>query len=153
TRATTARSCSTRTGTTSRSSTTTGPSSSVCAMVRRIVLAALACAVLAPAADAAQEVDWSRLPYLVDTQPKLILGTDATWSGARVATVGRFTPADATFGLTRSFKRRYIWGPSCGPPLEQRRFTKTIVVPGRPSAGTFNLGYGPARGGQPFEGA
>jgi len=121
-------------------------------MTRRIVLAALAGSLLAPAAAAAQ-VDWSRLSYFVDTQPKLILGTDATWSGAKVVNVGRFTPADATFGLTRSFKRRYIWGPSCGRSVERRRFTKTILVPGRPSSGTFNLGYGPALGGQPFESA
>jgi hypothetical protein len=122
-------------------------------MVKRIVLAALAGVLLSPTAAVAQEVDWSRLPYLVDTQPKLILGTDATWSGAKVVNVGRFMPADATFGLTRSFTRRYIWGSSCGRSVERRRFTKTILVPGRPSAGTFNLGYGPARGGQPFESA
>lgn len=122
-------------------------------MVKRIVLAALTGVLLSPTAVGAQQVDWSRLPYLVDTQPTLILGTDATWSGAKVVNVGRFTPADATYGLTRSFTRRYIWGPSCGRSVERRRFTKTILVPGRPSGGTFNLGYGPARGGQPFESA
>lgn len=122
-------------------------------MVERIVLAALVGALLSPTAAVAQEVDWSRLPYLVDTQPKLVLGTDATWSGAKVVNVGRFTPADATFGLTRSFTRRYVWGASCGRSVERRRFSKTILVPGRPSGGTFNLGYGPARGGQPFESA
>ena len=121
-------------------------------MAKWIVLAAFAGVLFAASTAAgAQQVDWSRLPYLVETQPKLILGTDATWSGARVVNVGRFTPADATFGLTRSFTRRYVWGSSCGRAVERRRFAKTILVPGRPSGGTFSLGYGPARGGQPFE--
>src|ERR1044072_7726056 len=122
-------------------------------MVKRIGLAALVGVLFSPAAAVGEEVDWSRLPYLVDTQPKLILGTDATWSGAKVVNVGRFTPADATFGLTRSFARRYIWGSSCGRSVERRRFRKAVLGPGRPSGGPFNLGSAPARSGQPFESA
>lgn len=122
-------------------------------MAKRIVLGALAGVLLSAPTAVAEPVDWSRLPYLVDTFPRLVLGTDATWSGAKVVDVGRFAPADAPYGLTRSFPRRYVWGARCGAPLERRRFTKTIFVPGRPSSGTFNLGYGPAQGGQPFESA
>ncbi len=116
------------------------------------MLPVLIAALAAPATAGAQTIDWGTLPYLVETQPKLILGTDGTWSNAKVVKVGRFTPSDATFGLTRSFKRRYIWGPTCGQARESRTFRKTIMVPGRPSGGVFNLGYGPAKS-QPFDSA
>ncbi len=107
---------------------------------------------LAAPGSAAAQINWQGLPYFVFEGPALVLATDGSWSGAKSVNVGRFTPSNGTYGLTRSYKRRYIWGRTCGRSKERRTFRKQIYVPGQAYKGTFSLGYGPARS-QPFDGA
>ena len=98
-----------------------------------------------PSATGAGAIDWKRLPYFNYNSPQLLLTTDGSWSGADVVDVGPFKPSPPNVSGFEKLKRNYIWAPTCDRSQQRRSFSKTIMVPGAPIEGTFNLGYGPGR--------
>ena len=90
---------------------------------------------------AAARIDWKSLPYFDYSNQRLLLVTDANWSGAHAVDASVFNPQpDPSWP---KLKRQWIWSPRCGTAAQRVVFSKTILVPGVPLDGNLSLMYGP----------
>ncbi len=113
--------------------------------MRRLLALCLFVPVLAAAGSSrAEPVNWKTLRYFDYPSQRIYIGTDGSWSGARIVRVppvARPRPPDRPWAQ-RGLTSNYIWAPSCVSGRQFVSFSRTFMAPGLPEAGTFFFAVG-----------